>query len=524
MVKRVTRRPILLAVASSLLLMVVLFITGLSVQHQMLLEDQKRAYEMAERVTQNNILIVKSMLEVYAQDVKRLDILYSELPNQNDALNRAIGSMLATDSSVVLSWNRIGGRYGSGITEFQQNSYLNDIPKGKPGRIMVSYSVANHNKHPLLRIYTSRNGKQGLVQVGLVVDLVAFHAKLLNIREMQRAYVTIITPDRFTLYHPDEKLIGTRDRELSDSLPLAGMLDTGMLQRSEQSQYLGVKVYRHSYPFTLGNERLLISVSVPNLETAEILVKNQLNTWLLIILPMVLFILLMFIGVLFWQKEMVKRKEMEKDVLKLQLQAEQQNKQMVTSELENLKSGINPHFLFNSLGSLVALIKRNPDQAVTFTRSLSSQYRYLLEMENRNVVPIAEEMEFTRNYIHIQSIRFGESIRFAAAVPPMPQQGVPPLAIQTLVENCIKHNMASVAHPLAIEIAVANGCITVTNNLNRRTGVVESTGKGLANLVKRYSYLTTKECRFAVEDGRYSASIPILEIGDVRPEVLDARH
>lgn len=511
MVKRVIRKPIRNIVVIGLVLMAVLLVLGVSVQHKVHQQAEKRANDMAERVALNNATIIKTKLEGYHRVLVLLEILQSDSQLGGDLFGSMIDSLAASDSSIVFVWTRGDGRVESASSQEAQR-FLTNLPRTQGKPVQVSYAVDGKTRHSLLRIWRNTATTKGLLQVGVVIDLVALHGEMMNIREMQSAYVTIVNADRLTFYHPDEQLIGLRDREFADSLSLAGALDTGWIEKSANSSYLGIKVYRHSYPFAIGTEKLLITVSVPNLDFAEFMSKTQRNLWLLVVLPMVLFIVYIVIGIVVWMREFVKHKEMEKDVLKLQLQAEQQNKQMVTSELENLKSGINPHYLFNSLGSLVALIKRNPDQAVTFTRSLSSQYRYLLEMEQRNVVPIAEEMEFTRHYIHIQSIRFGEAIRFAADVPLVDRQGVPPLAIQTLVENCIKHNMASVAHPLAIDISVANGFITVSNNLNRRTGVVESTGKGLANLVKRYSYLTTQECRFVVEDGRFSASIPILEI------------
>jgi sensor histidine kinase YesM len=512
MAKRIGIGPIRIIVAVGLLLMVVLFVMGVSVQYKIYQQAQKRSFEMAERIAFNNQLIFKAKLDSYQQTLQRLAILHAELEVGSVKLRHITDSLLTTDSSVVLAWSRVNRQPVTSATSHQPRCYLHNIPQGTVGEVAASYAVASDNHHPLLRLYTSRQSSSGMVQVGLVVDLRMLHQQLTSMRELQSAYTTIILGNRMTLYHPDEKLIGTADMEMGALKPAGGIVDTGWIQRTAQSRYLGIPVYRHSYPYRMGRTKLLISANVPNLDFAEFLSKTQRNLWLLNVLPMVLFVLFIAIGALLWKREFVKRKEMEQDVLRLQLQAEQQTKQMVTSNLENLKSGINPHFLFNSLGSLVALIKRDPTRAVAFTRSLSSQYRYLLEMERRNVVPIADEMEFTRHYVTIQGIRFGDAIRFKESIPTAVGQGVPPLAIQTLVENCIKHNAASTGNPLCIEVSIETGYIVVANNLNPRSTVVESTGKGISNLVKRYRYLTSKECRFEAKGGWYYARIPLLSM------------
>lgn len=505
------RKPVRNIVAIGLVLMAVLFVLGASVQHKVRQQAEKRANDMGERIALNNATIIKAKLEGYHRVLVLLEVLQSNSQLRGKGFERMIDSLTASDSSMVFVWARERDRVES-VSPEEARRFLGNLPPSNGQPLRVSYAVDPTSHHPLLRVWRSTATANEPLQVGMVIDLMALHREMMNIREMQSAYVTIVNADRLTLYHPDEKLIGLRDRELANLASLTGALDTGWVEKSATSSYLGIPVYRHSYPFTFGAQKLLITVSVPNLDFAEFLRKTQRNLWLLVVLPLVLFIFFTFVGIAIWKREFVKRKEMEKDVLKLQLLAEQQTKQMVTSELENLKSGINPHYLFNSLGSLVALIKRDPDRAVAFTRSLSSQYRYLLEMEQRNVASLADEMAFTRHYIAIQCIRFGDAIRYSENLPIIGNQGVPPLAVQTLVENCIKHNRASATSPLHIDVYVEEGYITVANNLNPRATVVESTGKGISNLIKRYSHLTDKECRFEERDGRYYASVPLLRV------------
>lgn len=512
MAKRVAHRPILIIVGAGILLMVLLLITGIISQRALFRQAEKRSNEMGERIALTSFTIFKSKLESYKQAIMFLDFLHSQSSGSKVDAHSAFTSLSKLDSSVVLCWSRTNGVTDSRISPLEQENYLQGVPEALREGIELYGGVSALNHHPLLHVVkTSVRGKDK-VQVGIVIDLIVFHEKLHKVRELQSAYVVITDFNRRTLYHPDEKIIGQKDAELSFLPSIDGVIDTGCIRSAAHSRYLGIPVYLHSFPYSFGSSKLLISVNVPNLEFVDFQKKLSRTLWLLIILPIVLLIAFAFIGFVVLRNELIRRKEAEKDVLKLQLLTEQQSREMVTSELENLRSGVNPHFLFNSLSSLVALIKRSPEKAVTFTRALSSQYRYLLDVENRNVTSLDEEMEFTNHYITIQSYRFGDGIRFMSNIPQGIKKGVPPLAVQTLVENCIKHNASSASNPLVIEVFLLGDNVVVSNNLNRRTTVVESTGKGLANLVRRYSYFTGKECVFEEKDGHFHACIPLLDM------------
>ena len=510
MAKRIEYKQISTIVAVGLAIMVALLIAGISVQQKVYRQARAKANEYGERIANNNFTIVRGRLNDYVRSLKLLESADRATLGNSAQFFKIMQGLFVADSSVVATWVRAKDAASQVAMKRTIHGLCNGIPTIEKGEVRTGFLFDSTAKRPLLLIYRSNN--DGSRTYGVAVDLFVFQHGFRPIRELNSSYTTIVTPSRLTLYHPDESLIGKKDEEMKSLALNEGIVDTGIIQRDFFSPYLNMKLYRHTYADSLGDDRVLISINVPNLEFEEFLRKTQRNLLLLIVLPLLLLVLFIVMGIIVWKREFQRRQETEKNLLRLELQSEQQHKQMIASKLENLKSGVNPHFLFNSLGSLVALIKRDQQRAVAFTQSLSSQYRYLLETENRNVVELASEIAFTYNYVTIQTIRFGDGIQMQSDIHPQPGLGVPPLSIQTLVENCIKHNMSSTTSPLIVKLYHEGEYVVVANTLNPRTNVVESTGKGIDNLVKRYSYLSDRKCHFIVENGWYYAKVPLLKL------------
>lgn len=207
---------------------------------------------------------------------------------------------------------------------------------------------------------------------------------------------------------------------------------------------------------------------------------------------------------------------------RLLIQTERQEKEYILSRYETLKNQVNPHFLFNSLNTLAALIYEDPDLAEAFISKLTKVYRYVLEQKQEIVVAIAEELLFMENYVFLQQIRFGDSLVVASNLDEQHlTHFVPPLTIQLLVENAIKHNIVSREHPLYIDLYVEENYLVIRNNYQARLERVSSTGIGLQNLTERYSFLSQHQPKFYMEDGIYYAKVPLLE--KISQEVLYKR-
>ncbi|MBS4040523.1 MAG: histidine kinase [Flavobacteriales bacterium] len=182
-----------------------------------------------------------------------------------------------------------------------------------------------------------------------------------------------------------------------------------------------------------------------------------------------------------------------------------------TAQLESLKNQIDPHFLFNSLNVLSSLIEENPDMAQRFTTSLSKVYRYVLDQKDKELVSLKEELDFAVTYMKLLQMRFENSIEFHLPEIPEDYPGkVVPLSLQLLLENCIKHNLASEQKPLKIEIIIANDQLLVRNNLQKKESLSNRKGVGISNIVQRYDLLTQRKVVVETTNQHFNIYLPIL--------------
>lgn len=183
--------------------------------------------------------------------------------------------------------------------------------------------------------------------------------------------------------------------------------------------------------------------------------------------------------------------------------------EQVSTQYESLKNQVNPHFLFNSLNVLSELVYEDQDKAVDFIRKFSQVYRYVLDSKDEEVVPLIKEMDFVENFTFLQKIRFGDNLKIEINTFES-NTYVPPLAVQLLVENAIKHNVISEQNPLAVAVIINKNTCTVRNSLKEKQ-VKDSTGIGLKNLIERYKYLTDEKVIINREDDSFEVTIPLLK-------------
>lgn len=180
-------------------------------------------------------------------------------------------------------------------------------------------------------------------------------------------------------------------------------------------------------------------------------------------------------------------------------------------QYRQLKSQINPHFLFNSLNVLVCLINKDSDLAVKYTKELSAVYRYVLAQDRLDTVTLREEMEFISSYIDILKTRFGEGLEVRLDIRHSDLcRSLPPMSLQLLIENAVKHNAVSVEEPLTISIDTDGTCLKVSNNLIPRLSRGEGNGVGLENLSRKYSILSGDEISVYKDEGEFSVKLPLL--------------
>ena len=200
------------------------------------------------------------------------------------------------------------------------------------------------------------------------------------------------------------------------------------------------------------------------------------------------------------------KKSSKKEVVEQKLIAKSAN-----AQFESLKNQLDPHFLFNSLNVLSSLIDENPSQAQKFTASMSKIYRYVLEQKDKELVTIEDEIEFAKTYCGLLKTRFEDSVNFIFDVKEYDlRRFVVPLSLQLLLENCIKHNLATSSKPLLIRIFTEGDTLCIENNLQIREQIKESAGIGLANIVQRYSLLTKKNVFIEKSEDYFKVKLPIL--------------
>ena len=158
-------------------------------------------------------------------------------------------------------------------------------------------------------------------------------------------------------------------------------------------------------------------------------------------------------------------------------------------QMDALRMQVQPHFLYNALNTAASLIHEDSAKAEEFLQELSSIYRYLTEQGSKQTVTVREEMDFTRAYIYLQCIRFGDKMRVEMNVDERwNERLIVPVSLQMMVENALKHNIHTEAQPLHITVEVTEEGIEVRNNIQRRPDS-EQSGNGLRNLKRQYELL-----------------------------------
>jgi hypothetical protein len=181
------------------------------------------------------------------------------------------------------------------------------------------------------------------------------------------------------------------------------------------------------------------------------------------------------------------------------------------SQVAALRQQVDPHFLFNTLSALSALVGDNAP-AQEFIDELARVYRYLLAQRDQPLVTVATEMAFVESYLYLHRIRHQEGMQVVSHLSAEAlHRYVPPLAIQLLLENALKHNVASARRPLRIELREEAGHLLVTNNVQPKTTLHLSPGVGLRNLQQQFRLLAGRAVRVQASAARFTVHLPLLD-------------
>ncbi|PWJ41048.1 histidine kinase [Sediminitomix flava] len=197
----------------------------------------------------------------------------------------------------------------------------------------------------------------------------------------------------------------------------------------------------------------------------------------------------------------------------LELNLERMEKAQLQTKYSALKNQLDNHFLFNNLSVLSSLIYEDVEKSDRFIQEFAKVYRYVLSISEEMLVPVEKELDFIEAYLFLLKIRFEEGFQVRNDLDEdVSEKKLPPLSLQVLIENAIKHNCISKRHPLHIHIYEENDEIIVTNNYQPRDRPdTRSTHTGLKNLTEKYKLISEKVPSFGVQEENYVAVLPLID-------------
>ena len=201
---------------------------------------------------------------------------------------------------------------------------------------------------------------------------------------------------------------------------------------------------------------------------------------------------------------------LHKECHRLQQKAAQLQKENNAARYTALQNQLNPHFLFNSLNTLIAEIEYNPSNAVRFTRNLSDVYRYVLQSQDKTLITLGEELEFIQSYLFLHEVRLGNCITCNITIPTEAMEyQLPPLTLQLLVENVIKHNSINSNKPMDITIQIVDHFLVVSNPIHAKKSDTTS-GVGLQNLSNRCKLMIGTDIIIYNENQIFTVKVPLI--------------
>lgn len=208
-----------------------------------------------------------------------------------------------------------------------------------------------------------------------------------------------------------------------------------------------------------------------------------------------------------WKTSMLEAAELKLKTSELQQVAMQ-------AQLQSLKLQLDPHFMFNNFSTLSALIEEDKQTALSFLENLSRVYRYMILNLSNDLISLRDEIRFIQAYIYLMKIRYGDNVDIHIDIPEeATTMGIPPITLQLLMENAIKHNVASADHPLHIHIFQEQpNELTISNNIQRLATALPSTKLGLENIRNRYRLLSDLPVGISEDHAQFKVRLPLLEL------------
>lgn len=424
-------------------------------------------------------------------------------------------SLLVADSWFQINENKI--QFG--------NDSISDIIKNEVKDFVLKNKNANHissiipqGKEWVWRIYFKLNSKNTTIRYGYDINLKKLHEYFSKVDKSKSAtnYAFIFDKSGRCIYHPETAFIGKDVYKISSTRSLDTIFSKKQdyVKRITMSEYLKLDVIRFTKRLDLKNSHWFICVNVPKFSSDEnVELIKKYSTWIYSITTVML--LLIFYLFSYANRRAYREKGIAiKEKNRLLVENEKIIKEKALIQLQQLKEQMNPHFLFNSLNSLYMLIGNDIKVAQKFTLNLSRIYRYLIDPPEQNIVPLKDELLFIEKYIFLQQTRFKDELFFSIEIEDDSalEKHIPYLALQTVVENAIKHNNATQENPLTTKILIQANQVIISNNLQKKSTTEASTKFGLNYLKSIYNYYSKTDFKTSEKDGNFVCILPLISI------------
>jgi two-component system LytT family sensor kinase len=501
---------------------------------------QQIGAELATKNYEVKSTVIRNEFHNLIKGIDNLEAILPQIHSRADFLKqqRIAEALLLNHPKIDKGWYAITGKHDtlykairkegnnylhSNILKHQkdwiQNQLKRQVTLEKSGTVVI----ATDTLHWLISSKHKLSESETLV-FGLDINLRELQQYLWQVDERGRASAFLIDEDGHYITNPIDSLIGAKmDIPPNQKVERNYLSDSISFYQLVTSSYLQVPVYRYYTPLNIADMKWTMVIETPEFVASES--SAGIKNFMTILFISAAFIILALItwAQTKWQKEFmlrqraeINRQELSIEKQALSLIAERQQKDNALLQLNSLKQKVNPHFLFNSLSSLNALIEKSPELAKSFVVKLSRVYRYVLDSYPNGLTTVNEELRFLNEYFFLLKIRFGDAlepldINISTAHT---EQHIPFMSLQTLIENAVKHNMLSKAKPLKIKIESIGDHIMVTNNLQVRNDVRDSGKQGLSYLQSTYAYFGSESFQYGEEGNVYKVTLPLLSAID----------
>ncbi|PCH76476.1 MAG: hypothetical protein COB98_06095 [Flavobacteriaceae bacterium] len=371
------------------------------------------------------------------------------------------------------------------------------------------------------------------IVVGYDIDLIKFWKYFSENYTGEGGYLVLTNSDGYCLLHPDVTLIGTKLTRFFKEISVDSILrkpsktttsyddiEDRFSKIEARSAYLELEVLRYYKSVKCGEFSLILIVSFP----VDIYLNESIDTikeyfsWISL-LALLVFMTMIGINRYLLLAEFSQNLKIAKEKEALRSSNEVYQRENAVLQLRQLKKKMNPHFLFNSLNSLHVLIDIDTELSQKFVLKLSEVYRYLLEVRQDTLVSVKQELEFLKQYIFLQEIRFGKSLHIRIAYDADTKvllKKIPFLALETLVENAIKHNEFTKRKPLFIYVIIQENQIIVTNTYTPRKLQDENSHfLGLSYLKHSYEFYQNNAFKTEIYEGKFKCYLPLLTLTEI---------